>query len=82
MGQDTFEILSLNITLPNSNGTWPEELGGRLYPPERGRLSQLFHLQLHDDCPDCPYMPDPDNGTDFALAAALRSEAYMFLPMW
>ena len=68
--------------MPNNNGSWPEELGGPIYPPERARLSRLFHKQLFEDCPDCPYMPNPENGTDAAAAAAIKSESWLFAPDW
>ena len=79
---DNFELLYINTTLPNNNGTWPEELGGPIYPPELGHLSRLFHEQLLADCPGCPHMPDPEKGSDAAAAAAIRSESYLFAPRW
>ena len=82
VGADTFEMLYLNLTLPNNNGTWPEDLGGPLYPPERSKLSLQFQAQLKADCPDCPYMPDHESGADAVAAAAIPSEAYLFAPMW
>ena len=86
VGEESYQLLYINMTLPNSNGIWPEELGGRLYPPELGRLSRLFHEQLISDCPECSPMPDPDNATDcilrYALASTLKPETYLFLPMW
>ena len=79
---DRFELLFLNTSMPNNNGSWPEDLGGPIYPPVRGRLSRLFHKQLLADCPDCPYIPNPENGTDVAAAAAIRPESYLFAPTW
>ena len=71
------------MSVPNSKGVWPEELGGRIYPPgERCKLSQQFHDQLKDDCPDCPALPDHEDGGDAEAAAAIPSEAFLFLPPW
>ncbi|GAX84058.1 hypothetical protein CEUSTIGMA_g11482.t1 [Chlamydomonas eustigma] len=80
--RDSFTLLFLNMTLPNNHGVWPEELGGRIYPPERSRLSKLFQEQLMADCPLCPIMPDHEKGEDAAAAAAILSEAYLFAPPW
>ncbi|GAX80964.1 hypothetical protein CEUSTIGMA_g8399.t1, partial [Chlamydomonas eustigma] len=79
---DTYKLLYLNMTLPNNHGVWPEELGGRIYPPERSSLSKLFQEQLMADCPQCPIMPDHEKGEDAAAAAAIPSEAYLFAPPW
>jgi len=79
---DHFALSYINTSLPNNNGTWPEDLGGPIYPPERGHLSRLFHEQLVADCPDCPYMPDPENGNDAAAAAMIHGESYLFAPRW
>lgn len=71
------------MTVPNNQGVWPEELGGRIYPPgERCKVSKQFLSQLRKDCPDCPAMPDHENGADAQAAAAIPSEAYLFLPPW
>ncbi len=81
--EDSFELLLLNMTVPNNNGTWPEALGGRIYPPgPRARLSRLFREQLAADCPGCPPMPDHEDGAAAAAAAAIASEAYLFVPPW
>ncbi len=82
VGGDEFELLYINMTVPNNNGTWPEDLGGRIYPPERAETSKQFHAQLLDDCPDCPRMPDHEDGADWEAAQAVASESYLFAPQW
>ena len=78
--EDPIELRFINMTVPNSKGIWPEYLGGRLYPEQRGRLSLAFMEQLKGDCPDCPTMPDHEDGAAAAAAAAIPSEGYLFLP--
>ena len=81
--EDPIELFFVNMSLPNNQGEWPEELGGRIYPPgKRCKLSQQFLDQLKEDCPDCPAMPDHENGADAKAAAAIPSESYLFLPQW
>jgi len=59
-----------NITQPHAKG-YPAELGGRLYPEQRGNFSGTFIAQLKDDCPGCPWWPDEAPG-DEAKAAAIK----------
>ena len=71
------------MSVPNNKGEWPEELGGRIYPPgERCKLSLDFLQQLREDCPGCPGMPDHESGADAAAAAAIGSESFLFVPPW
>jgi hypothetical protein len=37
------------MILPHAEGKWPEEMGGSLYPPQRGNLSLWFLEQLRTD---------------------------------
>jgi hypothetical protein len=39
----------IDMILPTSEGVWPEEMGGNLYPPQRGNLSLGFLEQLRTD---------------------------------
>ena len=80
VGSDSFDLLYVNMTVPNCNGTWPEELGGRLYPPVRAKLSLQFMAQLKADCPECPLLPDHEDGSQASAAALIPSESFLFAP--
>lgn len=56
-----------NITVPNMNYGFPEELGGRIYPdPPSGLYSSKWIETLKNDCPTCPWFNDkrPLTGED------------------
>lgn len=61
---------------------WPEELGGRWYPAERGRFSEELLQQLHDDCPDCPMWPDAEDASKAMAADKVPKEKFAMMPHW
>ncbi|KXZ47229.1 hypothetical protein GPECTOR_37g235 [Gonium pectorale] len=67
------------IQVPNTQGVWPPELGGQLYPAKRGPRAQAWIDLLKSDGP--PLWPDPEDPHQ-AGAAANVTETFAFLPDW
>eukprot|EP00198_Chlamydomonas_reinhardtii_P001709 XP_001691045.1 predicted protein [Chlamydomonas reinhardtii] len=65
--------------VPNTRGEWPAELGGQMYPPERGPSSRTFIELLKSD--GLPMWPDPEDPNQ-AEAGAAKMEIFSFLPQW
>ena len=61
---------------------WPEELGGRWYPPTRGPYSSAFLQQLEQDNPEVPLWPDPEDASKAAQADRVPPEKFAFMPFW
>ncbi|PNW79367.1 hypothetical protein CHLRE_09g412550v5 [Chlamydomonas reinhardtii] len=75
----TSELWTATLRVPNSQGTWPEGLGGHIYPgPRAGNASGWIELIKSDGQ---PMWPDPEDPAQAAAAAAL-TERFAFLPDW
>ncbi|KAG2445948.1 hypothetical protein HXX76_000551 [Chlamydomonas incerta] len=73
------EVWTGEMHVPNTRGEWPAELGGQMYPPERGPSSKAFIELLKSD--GLPMWPDPEDPKQ-AEAGAARMEMFAFLPQW
>lgn len=61
---------------------WPEELGGRWLPPNRGPYSLAFLEQLQQDNPEAPLWPDAEDASNAAAADRVPTEKFAFMPEW
>ena len=56
--EDTWWVA--HLALPSANGTWPEEFGGRFYPPERGNCtSHWMEVRVVHHALVCAIKPPP-----------------------
>ena len=67
---------------PGWHRGWPEELGGRWYPQQRGPYSTDFLHQLLNDAPDLPLWLDHENASNAAAADRVHPETFAFMPDW
>ncbi|KAG2498506.1 hypothetical protein HYH03_003757 [Edaphochlamys debaryana] len=67
------------IQVPNTKGVWPTELGGELYPKQRGNMSSTWMAMLQED--GLPLWPDPEDPTQAGRAASIK-EIFAFTPPW
>ncbi|KXZ55971.1 hypothetical protein GPECTOR_2g1523 [Gonium pectorale] len=58
------ELWTAALTVPNTRGEWPAELGGALYPPQRGPSAQAWMDALRADV--LPLWPDPEDPSQMA----------------
>ncbi|KAG2431456.1 hypothetical protein HXX76_009471 [Chlamydomonas incerta] len=73
------DLWTATIRVPSSQGTWPEDLGGPIYPgPRAGNASGWIELLKSDGQ---AMWPDPEDPVQAAAAAAL-TERFAFLPDW
>ncbi|KAG2454432.1 hypothetical protein HYH02_001451 [Chlamydomonas schloesseri] len=73
------ELWTATMRVPNYQGTWPEDLGGPIYPgPRAGNASGWIELLKSDGQ---PMWPDPEDAAQAAAAAGL-TERFAFLPDW
>ncbi|KAL0039337.1 hypothetical protein WJX79_003884 [Trebouxia sp. C0005] len=79
--EPTASLMTVDLRMPNCRG-WPEELGGRWYPAERGRFSKELLQQLQDDCPDCLMWPDAEDASNAAAADKVPTEKFALMPRW
>ncbi len=61
---------------------WPEELGGKWYPTQRGPYSTDFLDLLRTDAPELPMWLDPENSSNAAAADRVPTETFAFMPTW
>eukprot|EP00195_Chlamydomonas_chlamydogama_P015030 CAMPEP_0202910010 /NCGR_PEP_ID=MMETSP1392-20130828/50857_1 /ASSEMBLY_ACC=CAM_ASM_000868 /TAXON_ID=225041 /ORGANISM="Chlamydomonas chlamydogama, Strain SAG 11-48b" /LENGTH=599 /DNA_ID=CAMNT_0049599963 /DNA_START=380 /DNA_END=2179 /DNA_ORIENTATION=+ len=85
-GNSTTMLRGMDIKVPYVEGAdkaiVPEELGGSLYPSQRGKLSTQFREQLQSACKDCKVWPDFENPEHVAHAKAQPTEKLLLLPPW
>ncbi|KAG2500796.1 hypothetical protein HYH03_001558 [Edaphochlamys debaryana] len=75
-----FELWTATLRVPNTNGSWPQALGGEMFAPERGEVSRAFVELLKAD--GVPLWPDPENASLADAAAAIGTETFVYLPLW
>ncbi|EFJ50559.1 hypothetical protein VOLCADRAFT_88492 [Volvox carteri f. nagariensis] len=72
-------IWMATMRVPNARGDWPMELGGAVYPPQRGETSRIWREILEAD--GVPLWPDPEDPTKADLAATI-TETFAYLPIY
>lgn len=86
------------IVVPNTEGKWPDNLGGRGYPPHRGNHSRAWMDLLREDGMKtggarAPMWPDPElplariassasKNSPGATTTQSSSETFAFMPWW